>query len=880
MTTLSRSPIANFKQSLARRRANAFAAVPKNVMLVFCLAITLFLTYFVHSTIDQDRRARFNHEIRQILSDLNSRLYDSTNTLQHTRGLFVLHPGTTHEQFRAFVSTLEIDKLHPGLLGLGFVPVIEGKDVPKFIDEMRQSGAPDYQVWPLEPRRKLYSVLKFIEPLTDTNRHALGFDLMSESVRNEAMERARDTGRVTISRRVRLIQQPPDAKPDGFVLFMPIYKGGVVPATEAGRRRNLVGFVTGPLRAKAFFSSVFKPVADSGLLGVEIYERSDLSEDSLLFASKATEARLERGEALQSTSTIDAIGTPWTLKFRTGPALNGSTNQVAWYVLASGLLVSLVLHRRWSDYNKYSRQLQASENRLKIVTDRIPALIALIGLDGRYRFANAAHSEWFGLDSKTMVGRQLNEILQSESDTGAREQFAKAMRGERVSFEMKLKHQRLGFRQVKVDCIPHRSDENEPDCFIALATDVSELMRLVEALRQSESRQRLAAREKEALYKRAQSLNRAKDDFLAMLSHELRTPLTVILGHAELLKEATSKNDELRESIESILRNAKAQNQIVNDLIDVSSIITGKISLHVESLDIGRVVHSVVEGAKLPAQRKGIDLTYEIEEGSSAIRGDSVRLQQVLMNLLVNACKFTPSGGWIRVTSRTVDGFYEISIRDSGQGIDPDFLTHVFDRFQQEDNTMTRRHGGLGLGLSIARNLVQAHHGTIEARSAGRGLGAEFIVRLPSVPKLVRNSDEARPRMHRPERAALDSKRVLIVDDEPDARRLIARYLERSGAQVRAAGSAKEALSALKEFSPELIISDIGMPDEDGYSLIRKIRSEEHLHHRRETPAIALTAYAREEDRVRALQAGYHAHLSKPIGSQSLTDAALAVLQA
>lgn len=503
--------------------------------------------------------------------------------------------------------------------------------------------------------------------------------------------------------------------------------------------------------------------------------------------------------------------------------------------------------------------------------------------DGKILFVNAPHEAWFGLPRSKIAGVSLETALKHVGDDSSSHYFACALRGERVSFEMRVKHQQFGFRQMKVECIPFTNLNGTNEGFFSLATDITDVTHLVDALKLSQSKYRVASKENERLYQKSQLLNRAKDDFLAILSHELRTPLTVILGHAELLKELPNPPDEIAESIDSIHRNANAQNQIVSDLIDISSIITGKLSVQINSVLIGEITKGAFESGWFLAQRKSIELISSFQDENLVMTGDRNRLQQILMNLLTNAIKFTPEGGQIWFNGKFYDGKYEIRVRDTGRGIDKAFLPHVFDRFQQEDGSMTRSYGGLGLGLSIVQNLVEVHHGTIEAKSEGRGRGAEFIVRLPieDQPELIEQSKQMayqKSLSNTPlltlSPTQLEKKRILIVDDEPDALRLVARYLERVGAEVKSAGSAKEALDTFQRFAPELIISDISMPEEDGYFLIRQIRSTETMRNLSCTPAIALTAFAREEDRRATLNAGFQAHLAKPFDSTTLTTLA------
>jgi PAS domain S-box-containing protein len=369
----------------------------------------------------------------------------------------------------------------------------------------------------------------------------------------------------------------------------------------------------------------------------------------------------------------------------------------------------------------------------------------------------------------------------------------------------------------------------------------------------------------------AQRATRLKDEFLATLSHELRTPLSAILGWTQLLLKADSPKspDEQKRAIEVIDRNARAQVQLINDLLDLSRIMTGKLRLELHQISFASVVEAAVDSAKPSADAKGIRLKAIMGAGQDIVSADAGRLQQVVWNLLTNAIKFTPKGGQVQVLLQRVNSHLELSVSDTGIGIPPGYLPHVFDRFSQKDSSTTRAFGGLGLGLAICKQLVELHGGSIRAASQGEGKGATFSVQLPL--SIVQLQDESLPRIHPTAETPsgeslslprLEGVRVFIVDDEPDARELIRAVLEDQGAQVTSFGSAEEALAALKTTKPAVLVCDVGMPKMDGYQLIRTLRAEEARGER--IPALALTAFARAEDRKRSLVAGYQAHLAKP----------------
>lgn len=367
----------------------------------------------------------------------------------------------------------------------------------------------------------------------------------------------------------------------------------------------------------------------------------------------------------------------------------------------------------------------------------------------------------------------------------------------------------------------------------------------------------------------AERSSRMKDEFLATLSHELRTPLNAILGWSTVLRSGKVGNTEMLKGLETIERNARSQTQIIDDLLDMSRIISGKVRLDVQRIDVQEILREAILTVQAAADAKGIRIVQVLDPLAGPVSGDPNRLQQVFWNLLNNSIKFTDRGGRVQVLLERVNSHIEISVVDTGQGIKPEFLPHVFDRFQQEDSTITRRHGGLGLGLAIVKQLVELHGGNVRAKSPGEGQGATFIVILPltAVHEDEPSEERRHPRSGRPladlPPISLRGMNVLAVDDEPDARALVKTLLETSQASVTTAANAQEALLLAMANKFDVLLCDIGMPDEDGYSLMEKIRDSGGPNAM--TPAVALTAYARSEDRTKALRAGFQLHLSKPV---------------
>ncbi len=403
---------------------------------------------------------------------------------------------------------------------------------------------------------------------------------------------------------------------------------------------------------------------------------------------------------------------------------------------------------------------------------------------------------------------------------------------------------------------------------------VGELSLYINELKRSEEeREKILLRE-QAARSEAEAANGIKDQFLATLSHELRTPLTAIIGWAGLLRANDFDADLRAQALETVERNARTQAQLIDDLLDVSRIVSGKLLLDVKEVELDKIVTSAINVVQPAADAKAIRITYDCEPGRNFITGDAARLQQIAWNLLSNAVKFTPEGGSVGICLERIGSHIKLSVSDTGKGIATDFLPHVFDRFRQADSTTTRNYGGLGLGLAIVRHLVELHGGTVNAESPGEGRGATFSATFPLLAVSTEaQSVEATGVDGRAVngRSELEGLRVLVVDDEPDTRQVISAVIAKSGAEVKTCASVPEALETLKLWKPDILMSDIGMPDEDGYSLIQKVRSLSAASGGL-IPAAALTAYARDEDRERALAAGFQMHVAKPIGARELID--------
>lgn len=473
-----------------------------------------------------------------------------------------------------------------------------------------------------------------------------------------------------------------------------------------------------------------------------------------------------------------------------------------------------------------------------------------------------------------LVGRRLDRHYKWALE-GQIRVLSQALHG--YLLEMPTVSEKHGFNQmqqaVRISPLTH---DSRVIGTLTIIEDVTERVAREAALEtQLKSRSELLASEQQARTE-AERANHLKDEFLATISHELRNPLNAILGWSSMLRSGKLPEANITRAVETIHRNAKAQSQLIADLLDVSRIISGKLRLDVRMIDLNPVVNAAIDSVRPAADAKGIQLQIILDSSAGPISGDADRLQQIVWNLLSNAIKFTPKGGRIQVKVERIDSHIEIAVSDTGAGISKEFLPFVFDRFRQADATTTRLHGGLGLGLSIVRQLVELHGGAVRVASEGENKGATFTISLPFL-SVISNQDEV-DRVY-PSVSdepfsfeglpSLTGLRILVVDDEEDTRDLIREVLQECGCEVITARSAAEALVALKTHQPGILISDLGMPDEDGYSLISKVRSLPP-EQGGQIPAAALTAYARAEDRMKVLRAGFQFHLPKPVDAAEL----------
>jgi len=525
------------------------------------------------------------------------------------------------------------------------------------------------------------------------------------------------------------------------------------------------------------------------------------------------------------------------------------------------------------------RRGEIAQARLAAIIESSEDAIISKTLDGVITSWNGAAERVFGWTAAEAIGQHITLIIPEEYREEERGVLARLRRGDRIDHFETVRQRKDGqLLDVSITVSPIRDGRGTIVGASKVARDIS-AQRILE-----QARQALLGRE-QAARTEAEALNRSKDQFLATLSHELRTPLNAIYGWARMLEGGGLDPAAMRNATQAILRNSTIQVQLIEDLFDVSRVITGNMRLDVRPMNVFAPLEAALDTVRPAAAAKGIRLDTALDPRATPIMGDPGRIQQVVWNLLVNAVKFTPKGGRVELRLRRVNSHIQIMVSDTGEGIAADQVAHLFERFRQADTGPTRRHTGLGIGLSLVKHLVELHGGTVSGMSAGLGQGSTFTVQLPVSVVQVQPPSRPRPEPRSAEDPDIGSVKpvslrdvhVLVVDDDEESRELASLVLTNAGAETRTAPSAREAMALLEEWPPDVLVSDLEMPEEDGFSLLRRARRASLLRNRK-LPALALTAYGRSEDRVRVLAAGFNLHLAKPADPTELVLAVASLI--
>ncbi|MFZ2492564.1 MAG: CHASE domain-containing protein [Thermoanaerobaculia bacterium] len=695
--------------------SNDSRKLPWIVMVLF-LALTVLATAYVWRMSRLADRARFNRAVDAARYAITSRLDAYTNVLTSTAAVIAVDPTTSRDQLRRYIRTLEVLERHPGIQGVGLTLRLEPDARKQLVDQLHKEGITEFRICPEDARSEVHAIV-FLEPLDRRNRAALGYDMFTERKRNLAMSRARDTGRPAASSHVILVQEIIGEKQPGFLLYVPVYRTAVTPATVEARRAALHGFVYAPFRIHDLFDASLQSQRRREV-AVELLE----GEERLYASEPAVE-----NPRLAVTETLSVAGMEWKVRYTTLRS-GGAPQLFAAITFAGGVVISILL--------------------------------------------------------SLLLSVQLR----------AREQ------AERTAEDLRLSQAEL------------------------------------------------------------ERANRAKDDFLATLSHELRTPMTAIVGWSQLLDTEDVDSELFDTAIDAIRKSSRMQAQLIDDLLDVSRISSGKMHIETHPVELAPIVAAAIDTVASAADAKRLSIARKLEEGI-IVNGDARRLQQIVWNLLTNSVKFTPEAGEISVSLYCQDREAFIEVADNGQGIDPAMIEQMFERFRQADSSTTRAHMGLGLGLSIVRHLVELHGGRVGAESPGLGHGAVFRVQLPVLRR--REERSAAQESVAVDATALGRARVLVIDDDEEVRNFVSAVFRGSVRELQVASSAGQALEILADWTPDAIVTDLAMPELDGYGLLRSIRNgDERL---RKVPVVALTAFVDPREKQRAETEGFDAFVAKPV---------------
>ncbi|HYB97911.1 MAG TPA: CHASE domain-containing protein [Candidatus Limnocylindrales bacterium] len=979
------------------------------------------LTWTAASVRDQ---ARFENAISSTKDRLEGRVQVYIDALTAAAAYVDANPDAGVEGLSAFLKRLGVHRRYPGVQGLGFAERIEPERLAERTAEMRAGGFPTFRVWPDTPRDR-YTAIVLLEPLDRRNRAAIGYDMSTEPVRREAMDRARDTASPAMSGRVMLVQEIDQAKQAGFLIYVPVYRTASVPTTVEERRRELRGYVYAPFRAGDLLRGIFGREREPRV-AFRVYAGDAPMAESLLAREEPAQWQDEHS-LYRATTTLTIAGAPWTLEFSSLPAFDQvSGRPLAWLVGIGGTGIGLLLFglaRAQEHRRRYAEDVAAtrkrSEDRLRMITDTLPVLVAYVDAAERYIFANGTYRSWLDLEPHEIEGRTLAEVLGPDAYAIVAPRMKAALAGDMQAFTVELPY-RTGKRHVRVEYVPHR----ENDAVVGVVSHVSDVTEAAQAARE---RMELLARERAArneaetlnrigrslaaeleteklvqiitdestritgaqfgaffrnavdaqgghyllhtlsgamrdrfdhlppprataifaptfagaapvrlddvrkdprfgrnapyfglpeghlpvvsylavpvvsstgevfgglffghaepgkfteeherivvgiagqasialdnarLYEAAKEADRRKDEFLAMLAHELRNPLAPIVNSLQVMK-LKEGDAEARAHARSVIdRQVHRMVRLVDDLLDVSRITRGKIQLRREVVDLRTIAERAVEATRSVVTSRRHRIDANLSPKPVLVLADPVRLEQVLTNLLDNAAKYTESGGQITINVRDEESQAVVEVRDTGIGIPRASLPHMFDLFVQADRTLDRAAGGLGIGLTLVRRLVELHDGRVDAHSDGPGTGSTFVVRLP-LARAVMAPAAAAPDAQRP--APRRRLRVLVVDDNADITGTFCELLWTLGHEVRTADSGPAALEVAREFAPQLVLLDIGLPGMSGYEVAQRLRRQPELSTAR---IVAVSGYAQESDRRQARSAGFDDHLAKPV---------------
>ncbi len=886
------------------------------------LALTFAATYYVAVTAQARDRLRFQTSVQRTQVSIENRMDTYIVLIRATSGLFASDNTVSREQFRTFLSPIELRRRYPGIQGIAFAQRVRREEKDGFVEAVRAEGTA-FRIWPESAGPEHFPVL-YLEPFDRANSVALGFDMFTEPVRRAAMERARDTGRPAASGKVTLVQETVERKKQpGFIIYIPVYRRGAPVATVADRREALEGFVCAPFRAEDLLGGIFG-AGVSPSVAFQIFAGRGTNPEGLLYRSDSEGEDLSGRPSFTTARSFDLAGQPWTISYRTLPSFDeASGKSQAAVLLVIGLFTSGVLLtvtqaqvRAREVAERAAAELRDEAEITETLRSIGTAMAAELDLEKLLQTITDAATRIAGAQFGSFFYNQLDEqgesyILYTLSGV-PREAFAgfpmprntalfgPTFRGEGIlRIDDVLQDPRYGqnpphhgmpkghlpVRSYLAAPVTSRSGEvlgglffghAEPGVFTPRAERILAGIAAQSAIAIDNARLYKAERRLRA---EAETANQAKDHFMATLSHELRTPLTPVLAVLSAMEPDEQIPEKVRDSLAVVRRNVELEARLIDDLLDLTRITQGKLELRPRTTDLRQVIeHALEASAAKVSDSDRPRIVTEVAPGDHRLWADAPRLTQVFWNLLSNALKFTPADGEVRVRTAREEGWLTVEVSDTGIGIDPERLPQIFDAFEQGERSITRRFGGLGLGLAISQRIVELHGGTLAAASEGQGKGSAFTVRLPIGDLQDQTIVLLKPPVQAASGPAADRPlRILLVEDHPDTAEAMATLLRDTGRQVTVAHSVTAALEAAEAVCGnghsgiDLVISDLGLPDGTGLELMSELASRYGL------KGIALSGYGMDEDIQKSQEAGFSRHLTKPVTLQTLESAIVQV---
>ncbi len=848
------------------------------LILGFLLACSFGLwRHFENQSTEREER-RFERRVNETIQDITDRLERYKMILQGGAGVFMASEEVSREEWRAYVEYRRVQTLFPGIHGLGFAPVIRRAELEEHIRSMRSEGFPDYTVWP-EGERDEYTPVIYLEPMNERLRRVIGYDMFSEAVRRAAMTRARDTGEVSISGRVRLVGETEKDTQPGFLMYVPVYGKGTAVSSPEERRAAIRGYVYGAFRMKGFIKGIFGQ--SNPMVCFRIYDGVGISSATLMYESHvdagATDPHVSRRPRFIATKTLDLYGHQWTLTLESTPLFEAEADLLTPKIIfGGGILISLLLFlllrnlesvgvRAMSLAREMTAALRESEARYQILTDNLSVGVSLIGPGMEVLAANATLRGWFpGLDPEThpLCFTVYSTPPLTEPCEGC--PVVMAYQDGEVHMAERPALTSLGERLLRITAVPVRGADGRIIHVHATLEDITQ---------QKQLEQETIAREA------AEEANRQKSRFLSHMSHEIRTPMNAILGFAQILEHDPSLTPRQKEQVRSILRSGNHLLKLINDILDLSKIEAGHVELRPVVFCLADLMEELEMMFRSRAQAKHLQFLVDRDEDlPSYVNADEGKLRQVLINLVGNAIKFTERGGVaLRVRSEPPQARPEgdkrslrlvFEVEDSGPGIPESELERIFDSFQQGQAVANA--GGTGLGLAISRRFVEMMGGRLMVESVV-GKGSVFRFDVPC------EEAEALPKIEKPRFRRVVGLgpgtgpwRILVVDDVASNRNLLHAMLVPLGFELRDASNGQEAIEIFQDWSPHAVLMDMRMPVMDGYEATRRIRAMEAG---RTTPIIALTASAFKDAEEEVLATGVSAYIRKPFRPEELYEA-------